>query len=207
MAVATAQGSFSVLEGSVHKYDVAFHAGNSYAWDVFYPTDLLHSVTSDPSVVEIKGGRNTAEISLQFNKVGDFVLAITESNGCSSNLKTLLIHVSQYSSAVTANAGTDATIGNCKSYQLSGSGKTNGNNTTDLVYHWTLVQGAGSVDASSLLDNPNSQNPSFNPGTVNTITQFTFRLTVTNTVMHTSASDDVVVTVVPVPKTDILNIT
>lgn len=205
MAVATAQGSFSILEGSIHKYNVTVHTGNSYAWDVFYPTDLSHPI-ADPSVVEIKGGKNTAEISLQFNKVGDFVLVITESNGCSSNLKTLLIHVSQYSSDVTANAGADATIGNCKPYQLQGSGKTNGNSTADLVYHWMLVQGSSSVDASSLLDNPDSQNPTFNPGTVNTITQFTFRLTVTNTIMHTSASDDVVITVVPIPKTNILNI-
>lgn len=117
-------------------------------------------------------GATTASITVSPVSNSSYTVTGTSANGCSSSATSLIIIKP---APANVNAGADAAIGLCETYQLQGSATGSGT----LTYSWSPAAG---------LSNPNIANPVFTPSASG---NHTFTLTVTNEDSECSASDQV----------------
>jgi len=87
----TAQDTFVVFENSTHVHTVNKNGDNLYKWSIYYLTDLSATIT-DNSIFEIVKDENN-QVSIKWKQVGNYVLAVEESDGACQNLKAIKVNV------------------------------------------------------------------------------------------------------------------
>ena len=167
-------------------YEVTAHASALYNWDV---VDIVDA----GGVIISGGGFNTpnSSVTVSFG-LTPFVGNISMSeiiNGCEGNSMTLSI--TTYSQVI-ADAGSDHTICNGESATTGGAPTATGG-SADYTYSWTPSTG---------LDDASIANPTATPNTT-----ITYTLEVTDNISGcTVATDEVVITVNPMPLVTIADI-
>ncbi len=168
------------------KYEVAVHTGALYNWDLVDITDAGGTIISG-------GGFNTpnSSVTVSFG-LTPFVgnLSMSEIiNGCEGN--SMSLSVTTYSQVI-ADAGTDHTICNGETVTIGGAPTATGG-STDYTYAWSPTAG---------LDDATKANPMATP---NTSTNYTLEVT-DNISGCTVATDEVVITVNPIPMVTVSDI-
>ena len=164
-------------------YSVPYTFGNTYVWDV------------DPATpIAMGGGLNDSYIVLNFPNPGNYTLSVQEYTpapaSCPGPLQELTIHV--YEPPV-ADAGPDVTVCQGNSVILGGTPNGVGPSATggSGVYSFTW-------SPSASLDDASAEHPEASPSATITYTLYVDDLMTTCPV----ASDDVTVTVQPLPIVD-----
>ncbi len=168
------------------KYEVTAHAGALYNWDV---VDIIDA----GGVIISGGGFNTpnSSVTVSFG-LTPFVgnISMSESiNGCEGNSMTLSITTF---SQVVADAGIDHTLCNGENVTIGGTPTATGG-SADYTYLWTPSTG---------LNDATIANPTATP---NTTTSYTVAVT-DNISGCTVATDEVVITINPMPLVTIADI-
>ncbi len=150
-----------VYEGTVTSHFVFENPDNEYSWEVY--TGFNPDVLALNVDYEFIGASNNNNVEIRWKAPGNYFLKVTETNseGC-SNVKVQSIVVQVYDPQLIVDAGENATIGSCMSYQFQSSVS----DTSGLTYGWEPAEN---------LDDPSILNPVFTPGS-----STTFILTVTS---------------------------